>query len=86
MYEPVPIQDVFFSDLGAVEEIEGGCLRFYLYVNQVPIGTEGEPEKIVVAKLVTPASMNAVLCCKIMASLGIAAAKVRRMIGLATMH
>ena len=55
LLESVPIPDIFCSGVGAIEEIDG-CLRFYLYVSQQsPNG--GEPEKIVVAKIVTSATL-----------------------------
>jgi hypothetical protein len=54
LHENVPIQDVFCSGIGAIERIEGNCLRFYLYVTQV--SDDGAAEKLVVAKIVAPAS------------------------------
>lgn len=54
LHENIPIQDIFCSGLGAIERLEGGCLRFYLYVSQVT--DEGGQEKLVVAKFVAPAS------------------------------
>lgn len=53
LQENISIQDIFCSGIGAIERIEGNCLRFYLYVSQM---TEDGPEKIVVAKLIAPAS------------------------------
>ncbi len=53
--EIVPISDIFCSGLGAVERIEGNNLRLYFYVTQATY--EGETkERVVVAKLVVPAS------------------------------
>ncbi len=54
--EPFPIQDVFVSGIGAVEKLNGGCVRIYLYVLQAPIDGEGPQDKQIVAKLVVPAS------------------------------
>lgn len=52
--EIVPIQDTFCSGLGAIERLEGGNLRLYLYVSQA--GDDGTAtEKILVAKIVAPA-------------------------------
>ena len=53
--ENVPIQDIFCSGLGAIEKIEGNCFRFYLYVSQV-VDDGDAKEKIVVAKIIAPAS------------------------------
>lgn len=55
LHEIVPIQDVFCSGLGAVERLDGDMLRFWLYVLQTP--EDGGPkEKVVVAKIIAPAS------------------------------
>lgn len=53
--EIVPIQDIFASGLGAIERLEGNCLRFHLFVSQEIEGEAGR-EKTVVAKIVVPAS------------------------------
>jgi hypothetical protein len=53
--ENVPIQDTFCSGIGAIEPLEGGMLRFWLYVLQTP-ADGGDPEKVVVAKIVVPKS------------------------------
>jgi hypothetical protein len=53
--EIVPVQDIFCSGLGAIEKLEGGNFRIYLYVTQG--GDVGQPrEKILVAKIIAPAS------------------------------
>jgi hypothetical protein len=52
--ETVPIQDIFASGLGAIERLEGNCFRFHLYVSQEI--DEGRREKVVVARIVVPAS------------------------------
>jgi hypothetical protein len=56
MIEPVPAPEIFCSGLGEVEDIGGGCLRFYLYVMQTPVEVEGPPQKVVVARIIAPAS------------------------------
>jgi hypothetical protein len=53
--ETVPIQDIFASGLGAIERLEGNCFRFHLYVSQ-EIDGDRRREKVVVAKIVVPAS------------------------------
>jgi len=53
--EIVPVADVFCSGLGAIERLEGGCLRLYFYVTQAAYDGEAS-EKLVVAKLVVPAT------------------------------
>lgn len=54
LQEIIPIQDVFCSGLGAIEQLDGNMFRFWLYVTQT--SEDGTPEKVVVAKLVAPAS------------------------------
>lgn len=55
LQEIVPIQDTFTSGIGAIERLDGNMLRFWLYALQTP--DEGGPqERIVVAKIVAPAS------------------------------
>lgn len=56
LYEPCPIADIFCSGLAKVENVGGGCLRFYLYTLQAPLNGEGEAERVLVAKIVAPAS------------------------------
>jgi len=34
--ENVSVPDIFCSGLGAVERLEGNCLRLYFYVSQAP--------------------------------------------------
>jgi hypothetical protein len=48
------VQDVFCSGLGAVEILEGNCLRLYFYASQA-INSEKQ-EKLVVARLIVPTS------------------------------
>jgi hypothetical protein len=48
--EIVPIQDVFCSGLGAIERLEGGLFRFWIFVTHR--SDEDGVEKIVVSKLV----------------------------------
>jgi hypothetical protein len=53
--EPVQVQDIFCSGLGAIERLEGNCFRFHFFVTQR--SGEGErEEKVVVSKLVIPAA------------------------------
>jgi hypothetical protein len=55
LHEIVPIGDVFCSGIGAIERLDGNMLRFWLYALQTP--EDGGPqERIVVGKLVAPAS------------------------------
>jgi hypothetical protein len=54
MNEVVVMQDVFCSGLGAVERLEGNCLRLYFYVSQSL--DNGPRQRLVVAKLVVPES------------------------------
>lgn len=54
LHEIVPIQDTVCSGLGAIERLGGNMYRFWFYVEQT--SDEGNMEKIVVTKLVTPAS------------------------------
>jgi hypothetical protein len=52
--EVVPIIDTICSGLAAVERLDGNLLRFWLYVQQT--NDEGSQEKIVVSKIVVPAT------------------------------
>jgi hypothetical protein len=55
MSENLPVQDIFCSGLGAIERLEGNCLRLYFYASQANYdGTASERQ--VVAKLIVPAS------------------------------
>lgn len=56
MIEPVPAPEIFCSGLGGVEDIGGGCLRFYLYVMQAPFESSGPAERVIVAKVIAPSS------------------------------
>jgi hypothetical protein len=51
--ENIPIQDIFCSGLGAIELLEGGCVRFYLYVSQMADAGE-ETDRVVAARIVMP--------------------------------
>lgn len=55
LHEIVPISDTFVSGIGAIEKLDGNMLRIWLYVLQTP-EDGGPPEKIVVDKIVAPAS------------------------------
>jgi len=55
LLEIVPIQDTLCSGIGAIERLDGNLLRLWLYVSQTTEDGEA-PEKIVVAKIVAPAS------------------------------
>lgn len=71
MHEVTPIQDIFCSGIGAIEHIGGNCLRFYLYVLQMPEdGGDGQPEKVVVAKLIAPISAVPDAILQMMAAVG----------------
>jgi hypothetical protein len=55
LIENVPVQDIFCSGLGAIERLEGNCLRLYFYVSHVNYDGSAS-EKQIVAKLIVPAS------------------------------
>lgn len=48
--EPCPVSDTFVSELVRVERLKGGNVRFTHAVETV--GEDGEPELVVVAKIV----------------------------------
>jgi hypothetical protein len=53
--EIIPIQDTFCTGIGAIERLDGNMLRLWLYVSQA--AEEGQvADKLVVAKIVAPAS------------------------------
>jgi len=54
LIEPYPVQDIFCSGMGKVEDIGGGCMRFYLYATQ--LNDDGVEEYVVVAKLIAPSA------------------------------
>jgi len=54
--ESIAIQDVFVSGLGAVEHLEGNCLRLHFYVSEAGDCGIGH-EKTVVARLIVSASV-----------------------------
>ena len=56
LLEPVAVPDTFCSGIGAVEYLVD-CLRLYFYVTQTAPGSNGPQEKVVVAKLIFPASV-----------------------------
>lgn len=57
LIEPVPAPEIFCSGLGGIEDIGGGCLRFYLYVLQQPVEfPDCAPQKVIVAKVIAPAA------------------------------
>jgi hypothetical protein len=70
LVEPVPAPEIFTSGLAKIEDIGGGCLRFYLYVMQAPIDGEGPADRVVVAKIVAPASAVPDAVMKMLASIG----------------
>lgn len=70
MIEPVPAPEIFCSGLGGVEDIGGGCLRFYLYVMQRPVEAVGPPQRVIVAKVIAPASAVPDAILKMLASIG----------------
>jgi hypothetical protein len=51
--EPFVVQDIYATGLLRVEDIGAGTFRFVFYVNQV--STFGEPERVIVSRLVMPA-------------------------------
>jgi hypothetical protein len=53
--EPVPVPDIFCSGIGAIERLEGDVVRLWFYVSQASDDI-GERDKIVVAKILAPAS------------------------------
>lgn len=77
--ENVPIQDIFCSGIGAIEKLEGGNLRFYLYVSQQSDNGEAT-ERVLVAKIVAPASCVPDTVMKMIAAIGIGAGKMMPMI------
>jgi len=54
LIEPVPIADTVVSGIARLERLPGGWLRAVLYVDQP--NAEGEPEKVLAARLVGPGS------------------------------
>jgi len=76
--ENVPIQDTFCSGIGAIEKLEGGNLRFYLYVSQQ--SDNGEAERVLVARIVAPASSVPDAIMKMIAAMGAGATKTIPMI------
>lgn len=77
--ETIPIQDIFVSGLGAIERLEGNCLRFHLYVTQA--ADDGAPEKIVIAKIVAPACAVPDAILQMIAAIGDKAAQMIPMVG-----
>lgn len=66
--ENVPIIDTYCSGLGAIEHLPGGDLRFYLYVSQCT--DNGERERVLVAKIIAPASAVPDAVLKMIAAMG----------------
>lgn len=54
LQEVVPIQDTLVHGIGAIEHLEGGLIRFWLYVLQETEDATDPAEKVVVAKIVGP--------------------------------
>jgi hypothetical protein len=54
LIEPCPVLDTFCSGMAAIEPIGGGCVRVYLYANQTGMVLGGEPERVVVLRVVMP--------------------------------
>lgn len=77
--ENIAIGDVFVSGLGGIERIGGNCLRFYLYVNQVADSGEGQ-ERVLVAKIVAPASAMPDAVLQMIAAIGDGAVKMVPMV------
>jgi hypothetical protein len=55
MIEHIVVQDIFCSSIGAIERLDGNVLRLWFYVWQTSEQTGGR-EKVVVAKIIVPAS------------------------------
>jgi len=77
--ENVPIQDTFCSGIGAIEKLEGGNLRFYLYVSQQSDNGEAT-ERMLVAKIIAPASAVPDAILKMIATIGASATKMIPMV------
>jgi hypothetical protein len=56
MVEPVPAPEMLASGLAKIQDIGGGCLRLNLYVMQAPIEATGPAERVIVVKVIVPAS------------------------------
>ncbi len=69
MVELGQVPEIFCSGLGKIENVGGGCLRFYLYVTQAPIDG-GAPEQVLVAKLIAPMSAVPDAVLQMMAAVG----------------
>jgi hypothetical protein len=68
--ENVSVPDIFCSGLGAVERLEGNCLRLYFYVSQAPEDGGAIRDKVVVARLIVPASAVPPALLKMVAATG----------------
>jgi hypothetical protein len=77
--EIVPIPDIFCSGLGAIERIGGDCFRFYLYVAQMSDDANAQ-EKILVAKIILPASAVPDAVLKTIAAIGDGASEIIPMV------
>jgi hypothetical protein len=73
--ENIPVQDIFCSGLGAIERLEGNCLRLYFYVSQA--NYEGTArERQVVAKLIVPTSAVPEAVLKMLSAAGTETAQI----------
>ena len=68
--ENAPVPDIFCSGLGAIERLEGNCLRLYFYVSQTAEDGSNRRDKIVVARLVVPASAVPIAVLQMIAAAG----------------
>lgn len=57
LLEVVPVQDITCSGIGAIEQLEGGNLRFWFYVSQANDEGGAVKDRIVVAKIVAHRSV-----------------------------
>ena len=55
LIDPIAVQDIYVSGIGRVEDVGGGCIRITFYAAQKAI-LDGTAERVVVARLVGPAS------------------------------
>lgn len=55
MIEPVLVQDVFVTELAAIEVLPGGIARFICVIEQtLPESEDRGPERVVAAKILMP--------------------------------
>ena len=55
MIDTGPLPDTFFSGIGRIEKLTGGCFRFMLYAEHVR--DDGRRERLPVASVVCPLSI-----------------------------